>query len=264
MFYSSGASSLDREVSLMLASASRTDVTGTLYGLIVPHAGYAYSGVTAAHAFTLLRDRNFSTIVIVSPSHREYFRGISVYPGRAYRTPFGDLPVNPELRDALVAGDKVISVSALGHATEHAIEVQLPFIQKVAHGVTILPVVIGEQAREYCFHLGTRLAGILRGKNALLVASSDLSHYHPYDDATRLDAVVAERIRRFDAVKLMDDLESERCEACGGGPVVSVMLAAKALGATRTAILHQCNSGDITGDRSAVVGYISAAILGTA
>jgi MEMO1 family protein len=261
MFYSSHASALDREVSLLLEAAHPPAQIGSLLGLIVPHAGYTYSGATAAHAFGLLHGTSFSTIVIVAPSHREYFSGISVYSGKAFRTPLGDIPVNAEMREKLVTGDPIIESSVRGHGPEHAIEVQLPFIQKVAPQVSILPIVIGEQSRRFCLHLGERLAGVAGGDGVLLVASSDLSHYHPYDDATKLDRIVADQIVRFDEMKLMDDIEHERCEACGGGPIVSVMIAAKKLGANCTAILHQCNSGDVTGDRSAVVGYLSAAIL---
>ena len=260
-FYPGDKPTLDKEVDRLLAEASRKPINGTLVALIAPHAGYQYSGATAANGYKLLKDKMFDSVVIVSPSHREYFDGISVYNGVAYSTPLGNLDVQEQLRDELAASDDIIEVSNRGHREEHAIEVHLPFLQKVLGDVKILPIVMGDQRREYCFHLGEKLSNILKGKNALLIASTDLSHYHPYAIAKALDKIIIMDIARFNYELVMQDLEMERAEACGGGPTVAVLLAASRLGANRVQILHQCNSGDITGDHSGVVGYMSAAVL---
>jgi AmmeMemoRadiSam system protein B len=125
----------------------------------------------------------------------------------------------------------------------------------------ILPIVMGDQRREYCFHLGKRLGAMLAGKNVLLIASTDLSHYYTYEVANDLDKIIIDNMAAFDYEQLMSDLETERSEACGGGPAVAALLGAKQLGADTVQILSHCNSGDVTGDHGRVVGYLSAAIL---
>jgi AmmeMemoRadiSam system protein B len=264
MFYPAQRTRLSGDLDKMLsASAGAAPLEGDLIAMIVPHAGYQYSGTTAAAAYALLRGRQFDTVVIVSPSHREYFDGISVYGGPGYLTPLGALAVDEPLREALIKGERTIGASSRGHGVEHAVEVQLPFLQKVCGTVAIVPIVMGNQTRDHSFLLGRKLASVLAGRNSLLLASSDLSHYHRYQEAEALDAVFIEDVRTFDAERLMDDLEMEITEACGGGPAVAVMTAAKLLGADTARILHHCNSGDVTGDRSQVVGYLSAAFLRT-
>ncbi len=263
MFYPEEPQKLNSTIELLLSDVSKKNLNGSLVALIAPHAGYQYSGMTAANGYVLLKNRRFDCVVIVSPSHREYFNGISVYQGSAYRTPLGDMPVDDALREQLADGETTIEISERGHHQEHAVEVQLPFIQKVLGETRILPIVMGDQCREYCFHLGTKLSKILKGTNTLLVASTDLSHYHPYAIAKALDKIIISDIERFDFNKVMDDLEAERTEACGGGPTVAVLIAASRLGANRVKILHHCNSGDVTGDHGRVVGYMSAAVLRT-
>lgn len=260
MFYPSHPEELRRTIDQLLAGASLKKLPGELIALISPHAGYQYSGLTAAHAFKLLAGRSYDTVVVVSPSHRELFDGVSVYSGSAYQTPLGNLPVNEGLREELVDDDPSITASLAGHRQEHAIEVQLPFLQKVLGKFMILPIVIGEQKREHCYHLGDRLSKVLKGKDFLLVASTDLSHFYPAATAEKLDRVIIDDIAKLDPERMMSDLETDRGEACGGGPTVAVMVAAKKLGANHASILHHSNSGDVTGDMSAVVGYLSAAL----
>ncbi|MFI5252779.1 MAG: AmmeMemoRadiSam system protein B [Bacteroidota bacterium] len=260
-FYPAKHQELDSVLDGLLAAIPIEEHEGTLRGIIVPHAGYQYSGVTAAFAYKLLTGLTFDTIVIISPSHKEYFNGVSVYSGKAYETPFGVLSVDAELRSELTAKEVNISISEHGHGAEHAIEVQLPFIQKILGKVKILPIVMGDQRREYCFRLGEKLGEILKGKSALLVASSDLSHYHPAHDANMHDAIVIKNVAAFSPERLMESLERDQAEACGGGPIVAMMIAARSLGGNTVKILDHRNSGDITGDKSSVVGYLSAAIL---
>jgi AmmeMemoRadiSam system protein B len=245
----------------LLAEVEVSPVPGSLVALIVPHAGYRYSGFTAAHAYRLLERSDWPTVVIVSPSHREYFDGISVYDGKAYRTPLGELVIDEELRDAVAGRQDLIEISDRGHGEEHAVEVHIPFLQHALGNPKILPIVMGDQRREYCYALGDRLASALKERPALLIASTDLSHFHPAEIAEALDAVVIGDIDRFDPDGLMDDLESKRAEACGGGPTVAVLRAASALGGNKTTILSRRNSGDVTLDRRRVVGYVSAAVV---
>lgn len=262
LFYPGDKTEL-RKTCLKLLEDARRDIgaplVGKLFGIIAPHAGYQYSGYTAAHGFSLLKPNEFEDVVVISPSHREYFEGISVFSGKAYSTPLGDVEVDGSLRDSFLetAGECAIE-SRAGHQAEHALEVQLPFLQLALGSFRLLPVVMGDQKRSYCQILGKVLADLAARKNVLIVASSDLSHYYDYDTANKLDGVCMEDVSQLDPDKLMDDLEGRRCEACGGGSISSLLYAAKNKGGLESEILHHCNSGDTTGDKSGVVGYLSA------
>lgn len=261
MFYPAHPAALRREVERLFARAAGGPVKGDILALISPHAGYQYSGYTAARGYAQLQNRRFEAIAIIAPSHREYFNGISVYNGRSYATPLGAVPVASALRNDLLKNETLIQASATGHREEHAIEVQLPFLQCLLGEIPVLPIVMGDQRRDYCYHLGEKLAVLCDDRRILLVATTDLSHYHPYETANALDRIITEDIGACDHEKLMQDLEEERGEACGGGPIVAILLAAKRLRADKVEILHYCNSGDVTGDRSGVVGYLSAIAL---
>lgn len=275
LFYPADPKILNREIDDLLQRAASgetlshllggedTKYRGRIRAIISPHAGYIYSGFTAAHGYKLLQGEKFDTAIIISPSHREYFDGISIYGGQAYRVPSGDVPIDTELREMLIMDDAIITLSEIGHRQEHAVEVQIPFLQKVLPECKIVPIIMGDQRREYCYHLGKKLAKVAKDKNILLIASTDLSHYYPYDTAQMLDKIIIDAVERLDYEQLMSDLETERAEACGGGPTVAALLAVCELGANKAHILHACNSGDVTGDRSGVVGYLSAAILQT-
>ncbi|HLP15156.1 MAG TPA: AmmeMemoRadiSam system protein B [Bacteroidota bacterium] len=273
MFYQDTKSELAAEVDALLErasteseasarTASAIDTTQTLCGLIVPHAGYMYSGETAARAYRLIGEHIFDTCVVVAPSHHDYFTGVSVYPGAAYETPLGICPIDAELRSALVEELPQLSVSVEGHRKEHAIEVQLPFLQRMLPEAMILPLVMGEQDAALCAELGVALARVSKQKRVLCVASSDLSHFYTSEIARVMDAHAASLIEAFNIRGFLDELESESIEACGGGPIAAVMTSARQSGAERVEIVHLCNSGDITGDTSRVVGYCSAALWG--
>ncbi|HTY10099.1 MAG TPA: AmmeMemoRadiSam system protein B [Bacteroidota bacterium] len=260
MFYPDHEGELRQTVESYLAEPSPSAGKGTLLGLIVPHAGYSYSGHTAAKAFALLKNRAVGTVVLVGPSHREYFDGVSVFSGTSFKTPLGAVAVDAGLRSELLKKYPALQNSLAGHRTEHSLEVQLPFLQLAVEHPRILPIVMGDQQRKYCEGLGVALAEVAKGRDILFVASSDLSHYYASDDARKLDAVAIASIRKMDHETLMSDLESERTEACGGGPIVAVLSAARKLGADSCEILDACNSGDVSGDTGRVVGYVSAAL----
>ena len=262
-FYDVDPENLRREVDFLLNEAKAPKLKGRIRGLVSPHAGYMYSGTVAAAVYRILKGSSYEAVLLVGPSHREYFDGVTIYPGDAYQTPLGQIPINNELRAALVRQFPFIQLSESGHRAEHCLEVQLPFLQRVLGDFSIVPMIIGKQTKEYCLNLGNAMAAVARKRNVLLVASSDLSHYHPYDEAVRLDQQVISSVEAFDEHELMDRLDDERVEACGGGPVVAVMHASKLLGANRSHVLLYSNSGDVTGDKSAVVGYCSAAFLQT-
>jgi len=257
LFYPAEPDALSGEVESLLTTAAVQSFKGDAIALILPHAGYSYSGTTASQGYKLLAKERFDSIVIVAPSHREYFDGISIFDGAGFRTPLGVLPVNRPLANSFPENTMMFR-SDIGHRKEHAIEVHLPFLQLLFGSIQILPIVMGDQRRTLCFYLGDRLAEALKEKKTLLIASTDLSHYHPYEDALRIDAMTMDDILNFDDERMMTDLEDERIEMCGGGPTVAVLRAAKLLGATKTKILHHCNSGDVTGEHNSVVGYVSA------
>ncbi len=257
-FYPAEPEVLTRDVRHMLDSVREKKAPGRIRGIIAPHAGYMYSGPTAACGYSLVAGARISSVVVVSPSHREFFDGVSAFPGSAYQTPLGSIPIDAGLRDDLRKAFPALKVSMAGHGEEHAIEVQLPFLQAVLKEFRLLPLVIGHQSPEICFSLGDALGSVIGSHDVLLVASTDLSHYYPSNVADKLDAVMIEDVRSFDHAKLMADLEAGKTEACGGGPAVAVMVALKRLGVRNMKILHHCTSGDVTGVTHAVVGDLSA------
>jgi hypothetical protein len=260
-FYDADPNALRRSVDSLLSAAKAPPVPGAIKGLVSPHAGYVYSGGAAAVVYKLLKGRSYDAVILIGPSHREFFTGASIYPGDSYRTPLGDIPIHKEIREELVQASPVITLTDAGHRAEHCLEVQLPFLQRVLGEFSFVPIIIGNQNHQTCFAVGDALASVAAKRNVLLVASSDLSHYHPYDVAVDLDRRVIDRVEAFDEDRLMRELEAERVEACGGGPVVAVMRGTKTAGANRGQALFYCNSGDVTGDKDAVVGYLSAAFL---
>jgi AmmeMemoRadiSam system protein B/AmmeMemoRadiSam system protein A len=260
-FYPADPQTLSRQVREFLSRAPKEKVAGEIIALISPHAGYMYSGQVAAYAFKLVEGMKFDAVVVIAPSHRTYFQGASVYDRGGFETPLGLLPVEKELCQKLKAGSNLIQNVPQAHAQEHALEVQLPFLQATLGPFNLVPIVIGDQSYRICQALGQTIAKATLGKKVLLVASTDLSHFHSYDEAVKRDTLILEDLRNFDSQKLAQDLDSGKGEACGGGPVLAVMVAAKEKGANRVQVLKYLNSGDVTGDRSSVVGYAAAVIV---
>jgi AmmeMemoRadiSam system protein B len=239
---------------------ARTDVDGDLVALIAPHAGLMYSGPVAAHAYRLLRDRQFEVAVLVGPSHFVGFDGVAAFPSGGFETPFGVLPIDDACVADLVAASPIVRANPAVHGREHSLEMQLPFVQRLAPGIPIVPLLMGHQTATTARSLADALAAALRGRRALLVASTDLSHYQNAATAAQMDRVVIECVDRIDADALQQALNSRPDHACGGGPTVAVLRAAAMLGATDSRILQYADSGDVSGDKSSVVGYLAAAL----
>jgi hypothetical protein len=249
------------EVERYLGAVETAPLPGPLVALISPHAGLRYSGPVAAHGYALLRGRPALTAVVVGPSHRAAFDGSSVFARGAFETPLGTVPVDEEIAGDLVGAGRGVADMPGPHQGEHSLEMQLPFLRHLVPDLRLVPVLMGRQSRDEVDVLAEALARSLRGRDALLVASSDLSHYHPATVAHAMDGRVVADIEGFDPESLMDLLESEPGHACGGGPVVAVMKAARALGADRATVLRYADSGDAgERDKSRVVGYVSAAL----
>lgn len=260
-FYPSNPDKLRKDLNLLLDVTKPKEKFDRIFGLVAPHAGYVYSGKTAAHAYNLLIGKKYKTVVVISPSHSEYFPGISIFEGDAYETPLGLLKVDKEFREKLVTNDNVIFKGYEGHRREHALEVQLPFLQTVLKEFKIVPVVMGDQSRKNIDTLAKKLAEV-SDDETLIVASSDLSHFYSKSQADKLDSVVEKRVREFDFESLQFDLENHTCEACGGGPIVALMKAANLKNVRHSMVLSRTDSGDVTGDNSEVVGYMSAVFYG--
>jgi hypothetical protein len=239
-----------------------TMVEGEIVGLMAPHAGLVYSGPVAAHAYCQLAGRTYDVIVLVGPSHHVGFEGVSIVPRGSFETPLGDVPISAGDADAIMAATPIVRDLPAAHAREHSLEMQLPFLQCVLPGVPIVPLVMGHQSPATIAALADGLASALAARRPLLVASSDLSHYQSSRRAAELDHVIVDAVGRFDPEAVERALVRFPEHACGGGPVVSVMRAARALGAGDARVLCYADSGAVSGDTSAVVGYL-AAVFGT-
>jgi MEMO1 family protein len=264
-WYPGTAEALAREVDRYLAGAAGASAPGRLVALVSPHAGLRYSGPVAAYGYSLLRGRSALTAVLVGPSHRAAFRGVAVQAQGEWETPLGRAPIDEPTAEALVAAGAGLVFDDPGlHRPEHSLEMQMPFLQRLVPALRLVPLMMGSQSREEVLGLADALAQALAGREALLVASSDLSHYEPAPVANRLDAVVVDQVSRFDDAGLLDRLGERQNVACGGGPIVAVMRAARVLGAARATVLRYADSGDVGGDKSQVVGYLSAALTASA
>ncbi|MGZ3559517.1 MAG: AmmeMemoRadiSam system protein B [Thermodesulfobacteriota bacterium] len=264
-FYPDKPEILQRDLSKYLENAKKEKVEGEIVALVSPHAGYMYSGQVAAYAYKLIEGKSFESVVVVAPSHYALFKGASLYDRGGFRTPLGVVPVDTELSRKMMEKRKEIQFLHEAHRQEHSLEVQIPFLQVALKSFKLIPIVMEPQwSWETCQYLASAIAETVRGKKVLLVASTDLSHFYTYNIAVGLDKIFLSHIDRFDAEGLNRDLKGNRTEACGGGPVVTVMLAAKALGANRGKVLKYSNSGDVTGDRSRVVGYGAGVFYRTA
>jgi len=261
LFYPSDSYKLRTDINNMLSTVESKPFAKHIVGIVSPHAGYVYSGKTAAYGFNLLKNKNYDKVIIISPSHREYFVGASIFNGDAYETPLGVVEIDKELAQKIIEGSKTIFFGMEGHRQEHAIEVQIPFLQTVLTDFKIVPIVMGDQGEVFVDDLANQIAKAVDDKT-LIVASSDLSHFYSKQKAFELDSIVAKHISDFDYEKLQNDLNSRKCEACGGGPIVVLMKAAGLLNKKKSMLLHRSDSGDVSGDNSEVVGYLSAAIFG--
>jgi AmmeMemoRadiSam system protein B len=260
-WYPGTASELAAEID-RYCDAVQECVVGEIVALVAPHAGLVYSGPVAAHAYRQLQGRTYDAVVAVGPSHFVGFEGAAVVRRGAFDTPFGAIPIATEVADAILAATPLAHERPAAHDREHSLELQLPFLFRMLPGVPIVPVVMGHQSPATIAGLAVALQQVMRGRRLLLVASSDLSHYHDARTAADLDTIVVRAIDTFDPEALERALTAFPEHACGGGPIAAVIRAARAAGARDARVLCRQDSGDVSGDKSAVVGYL-AAVLGT-
>ena len=262
-FYPADPAALTGMMDDMLAHATVPRIDGPIVAVVSPHAGYPYSGPVAAYTYAALKGHKYARVVVIAPSHYEAFDFTSVYDGDAYSTPLGTIQVDKQFAERLAKMESSIKLSDRGHTphgrdAEHAIEVELPWLQRVLGDFTLVPVVMGDQSYESSRDLGVSLAKMLAKESegtTLIVASSDLSHYHKYDEAVKIDHKTLDAIQSWDYFSMSRNFEERVWEACGGAPIVAAMIAAERMGANQAMLLRYANSGDVTGDKSRVVGY---------
>lgn len=247
----------------LLFQAAPPRIEGRIIALVAPHAGYTYSGPVAARAYALIQGMPVERVVLVGPSHRWGFDGVSVACHDAYETPLGRVPVDRAMARRLMESEPGIDFVPEAHAAEHCLEIQLPFLQAVLDEFSIVPVIMGRVDGPGCSALAAALVRAMEdGVRTLLIASTDLSHFHTDRRARDLDRCFVDHLNAFDPEGLAEALAAGTCEACGGGPTVVVLTAAGMLGAGRCVVLDYATSGEVTGDRDRVVGYVSAAVVG--
>ncbi len=262
LFYPEDANELRELITSLLEENKPTKKYNNIVGIVSPHAGYIYSGNSAAIAYNVLKNNsNFETAIILSPSHQEYFKGSSIYYGDAYETPLGEIEIDKVLSQRIVDNCETVYFGTEGHKSEHALEVQLPFLQVISDTISIVPIVIGDQSIQYLQELSNILSEIIDDKT-IIIASSDLSHFHSKEEATKLDNIIVDRINNFEYPELYKDLANQNCEACGGGGIIALLETADIIGHNNAEVLSHTDSGDVSNDNSSVVGYLSAVVYG--
>jgi AmmeMemoRadiSam system protein B len=257
-WYPGNPSALRRDIEKYFNSVPDTKLAGEVVAIIAPHAGYVYSGQVAAYAYKLVCGNNYDAVIVLGPSHRAAFHGVSVFSSGGYETPLGIVPVAEELAKQIKRNSKLVSDIPAAHLQEHSIEIQLPFLQYALGNFSFVPLVMGDQSASTCQELAQAIYDSIQGMKVLIVASSDLSHFHAYKEAINLDGVAIRHLKEGDAPGLLDSIESDNTEACGGGPMAVAILVARKFGANKAQVLKYANSGDVTGDKSSVVGYAAA------
>jgi AmmeMemoRadiSam system protein B len=228
-----------------------------IVGLVCPHAGYMFSGPVAAHSYyRLALDGKPDVVVLFSPNHTGYGSALAVMNEGVWRTPLGDVEVDSETANQIVHESRIIDVDELAHRFEHSIEVQLPFLQYLyGSEFKIVPICFLMQDLPSAREVGQATAKVLAGKNSVIIASSDMTHYESQESAAKKDRMALEAVEALDEAKFYSVVETQRVSACGYGPIAALISAAKVLGVKEAKVLSYKTSGDVTGDRSSVVGY---------
>ena len=263
-FYPADPKVLSAMMDEMLAKVTAPQITDPILAVVAPHAGYQYSGPVAAYTYAQLKGHKYTRVVVIAPTHHVAFDFTSIYDGDDYATPLGNVPVDKAFAQKLVKMSSTMKLSSQGHEPtsaggEHAVEVQLPWLQKVLGNFEVVPIVMGDQSYESSRALGVALAKLIKSEGkpgeTLVLASSDLSHFHTYDDAVKMDHKTLNALEAWDYFSMSRNFQPRIWEACGGAPIVAAMIYAERMGANQARVLKYENSGDVTGDHSSVVGY---------
>jgi AmmeMemoRadiSam system protein B len=264
-WYEGDPKMLARLVDGYLEDAQLPELDGEVLAVIAPHAGHTYSGAVAGYAFAALRGRAPDLVAVVAPMHHPYFEPLITTAHEAYATPLGDIPVDKEaLRelDTILEPELGVGFSAVPRDPEHSLEIELPFLQRVLSSQwKLLPVMVRAREPVVSKKLGKALAQVLRGRNFVMVASTDLSHFYNQQTALTYDRAMLNAVESFDPEAAFDLERAGKGFACGLGAFTAVMWAAHELGADKVKVLRHATSGNVTGDYSSVVGYGAAVIL---
>jgi len=230
-----------------------------IVGLVCPHAGYMYSGPVAAHAYyNLAADGKPDSVVLFGPNHLGRGSALALMRDGVWRTPLGDVEIDTVTANLILKESSIIDVDDSAHAYEHSIEVQLPFLQYLyGSAFKFVPICFLMQDLESSREVGRAVAKALSGKNGLVIASTDMTHYEPHERAERKDRMATNAVMKMDEKLYYSTVETHSISTCGYGPVVAAITASKLLSAKKARLLCYKTSGDITGDFSSVVGYAS-------
>ncbi len=263
-FYPDDKQALLTMIEEFLDSAKPASAKGEIFGLICPHAGYGYSGQTAAYGYKLIKGSAYKTVIIIGPSHQYGFAGVSVYPEGSFRTPLGDIEIDSEFSAKLLNKDKEVYFEPLAFAKEHSVEVQLPFLQRILSGAKIVPVVMGDCTFLTCNKFSTLLKeAIASRKDVLVIISTDMYHGYDYEECEATDKLTLGYLKNMDAEALYYGLREGKVQLCGGFPAVSALILAKQLGHNKLEVLNHTNSAVVTGKKIKgqwTVGYSSCYI----
>ena len=266
-WYDGNPVALSRAVDQYLDRAELPELPGEVLAVIAPHAGHIYSGPVAGYAFAAVRGKNPDLVAVLSPMHQPYYEPLLTTAHAAYSTPLGKIPVDEAAvadLDGHLTASLGYGLARVAYDQEHSLEIELPFLQRALAGdFKLLPVMVRAQSSKVSQQLGIALAETVRGKNALLVASTDLSHFYTQKQALAFDTEMLRRIESFSPEEVFCAEEQRQGFACGLGALTPVLWAARELGADTVKVLHHATSGDVTGDYSSVVGYGAAAVLRT-
>jgi len=260
MFYPAESKELDKLITVFLKKADdEMESTDSYLGIVVPHAGYVYSGQCAAYGFNALKNRDLENIVIIAPSHRFGEFSFSVGDYDSYETPLGEVKVNRKITSKLL-DDAEFSFLEAAHNYEHSLEVQLPFIKKLFPKVEIVPILIGNQSYFNAEYLADKLFDLFKDKleKTAFVISSDLSHYHPANLAEMLDSKLIKYLEKMQSEELYKQTRNGVVEACGVGGIITMMQFIKNLNKSEVKLLNYTHSGKSSGADDSVVGYLAA------
>ncbi|HEY9122311.1 MAG TPA: AmmeMemoRadiSam system protein B [Brevefilum sp.] len=263
-WYSGDPGQLRKTVDRYIENASNPDLPGEVVAVVAPHAGYRYSGQVAGHAFKAIKGQVYDTVLVISPLHQYHSQPILTSAHTAYQTPLGNIPIARDVLDRIHANLKEktgVELTQIRNDQEHSLEIELPFLQRAIDGeFGLIPLMLRDQSRFFSESLGELIAETIKDSSCLMVASSDLSHFHPETTANKLDQLVLQAVTDFSPDALFDLKEKGLGQACGLAPIATVLWASLALGADKVTLLSYDTSATTTGDRSSVVGYGAAAI----
>lgn len=263
-FYPDNPVQLSAMVDKFLDVANPEPIAGDIFALICPHAGYGYSGQTAAYGYKLIKDKSYKTVVVIGTSHQYAFNGVSIYPEGVFRTPLGDLEIDREFAKKLLYQDEEVVFEPAAFSQEHSIEVQLPFLQRSLKDFKIVPIVMGDCTFSTCRKLAELLkVAIATRKDVLVVVSTDMYHGYNFEEAEIIDKLTTSYLENMDSEGLYYGLREGKLQLCGGFGVVSGLILAKELGHNKLKVLNYTNSAIVTGKKNKgiwTVGYLSCAI----